>query len=848
MNPKEITGNEVPPEMKEYPSFPSYFNYLLLILPSVFGLLWIWCYSQSKTFFSTYPDSIYIYLINGTNIAGGNLDIGHFDNPGTPVHWLGGLIIYIVHLFAGKHAVYEDVLADPEFYLRFCVSFFALLLLIIVYLSGRLILRHTGNLAQALLFQLLPVCSFFVTQYLLLVRMCPENLMIAVLVYYFAFLWVLSYKRDFFPGSAYGRKSHLLFFSFISALLLTTKMTCLPFLVVPFFFLKKRWQKAAFVILTIIIGGIILYPVWPKLPEMFGWFTQLATHSGKYGNGAAGVSMQALLSNLVLLFEHEAFFTVGYFLLLAVLVAALTRKKQKTQLFRFMLACWLICTAQLALASKQFGYHYLIAAQLSVIPAIVAGYYLWNSLRENKKIITGLFVLCICWFGFKVSRSVPAYTRVNKIYQSSIEARKYDGLPRIITTGYQGACFIESGIRFGASYGGPDYFASDYFLRKQYPYSSFYDMNRAEHIIRQWDVNYRPYDYFRDKPRVLVYFINMQENEEWNELKNMTDGLGSFVQIRLTEKNPETAEHFYMIETDTAKMRMHYVKTVEQYYDFERTNKDNTSFVSADGTCTIGEVKTRSDENPFSGKYSIKIPPGQYTCCVTFDADPGDAVEVAVKYHAPDRPVGIILSAEQPGTLDFNSESIMGEEADGWKRSSLKATVPLTFSGKRLNLCLYYFGHRECYADDLDIKIMKSGHPSGYEAPSWLGDLHSFVLKAEGGKYVGIGENGILAANQDDEAKAGRFEKTDLGNGWIAFKASNGKYVSADRMRGSVLFANRSAAAGWESFRISGDDLHAVHLETTEGMFVCSDHSSGDRLTGDKFRASTWETFEVIKK
>jgi len=838
-----------PSAIAEYPAFPRWQGYLLLTLPLVFCLMWLYCYYQSKTFFCTYPDSIYIYLINGTSIASGNTDIGHYDNPGTPVHLLGALIVYIVHLFSGKGIVYEDVLADPEFYLRFCAGTFGLMLIGSVYFGARLILKHTGNLLLALFFQLLPVCSFFTVHYLLLVRMCPEDLIIAVLICYYAFLWVLCYKRDKLPGSAFGSRSHLLLFSFVSALLVTTKMTCLPFLIIPLFFLPKFSQKFWYVLLTTALGAIMIYPIWPKLPEMYEWFTRLATHSGKYGQGQAGVSTDTLVSNLVKLFRHDLFFSAGYFILIAGLIIGLVKKKHKKNFYRLMLGFWIICTVQLALASKQFGYHYLIASQMLIIPGLAAMYYMLEIRQSVKTGYVG-FGLCLVVFGVKVSEGLDFYPGSNKIYESSIEAKKYKNIPKIITTGYQGACFVESGIRFGASYGGRYYHNSNYFLRHQYPNSYFYDMQEPQNLVRKWDMPLTPGQFFVGKPQVLVYFIQMQKNEELNVISRITSGLDSIIKsIRLDRYNEATGESFYMLEIDTLKARPHYFGTTRYSYDFETLDAAQVAFLPAGGSPGIGEAATASTEKHVSGTHSIKLPPGQYTCCTSFNAEPGDAFDISVKSYSPDRPVGIALStAEHPEFFDNNSEVIVSDAGDGWQTISLKAVVPADCPERRLNFCLYYFGFKEAYADDLDIVISKRNLVKAEPVPAGLADIRKFILKASGGNYIALNADKRLAAVQPDASKAEVFEKVELGDGSFALRASNGMYVCDVRDNSSRLYADRKEAKAWESFRFIGTELSAVNIKSSQGMFVCSDHSTNDGLAADKIRASTWETFEVIKK
>src|ERR1700749_3474361 len=90
-------------------------GWLLFILPLVYGALaWLY-YRLSINFYSTYPDSTYIYFTNGINIASGHFKLGHYHNPGTTAHWLAGIVFFFTHLFFGKGNIIEDALNRPEF-------------------------------------------------------------------------------------------------------------------------------------------------------------------------------------------------------------------------------------------------------------------------------------------------------------------------------------------------------------------------------------------------------------------------------------------------------------------------------------------------------------------------------------------------------------------------------------------------------------------------------------------------------------------------------------------------------------------------------------------------------------
>ena len=685
------------------------FRIELLIIPVIYGVLSFYGLSQNKFFFTTYPDSIYIYLINGTNIAAGNFAIGHYDNPGTPVHLLAGLIIKITHIFAGNGGnVYKDVFSNPEFYLNVCVRVMLFLLLTSIYITARFVYKHTQNITLAFLFQLLPICSFFTIHYLLLVRICPENLIILCLVYYYAFLFVLSWLRE--QNSTINYKEYIVFFSFISALLITTKMICLPLLIFPLFYIEKLQKKIVFIILTLLFALIILMPVWGQFRAMYHWFTGLATHSGNYGQGNGGINVQELFSNMSALLHHEYFFTIGYIVLSVSIVIGFMKRKWNNYFFKFTLASFIVCTSQLILASKQFGFHYLIPSQLLIIPAYISVFKTYSFKLKEKYFLIILFVICASWFTFKTNQSLNGTRQENYIYQSFISSKKYSNIPKIITTGYQGSCFNESALRFGACYGGPSFHYPNYVLKNIYPNSFFYDLHLSENTVDWWDIKFTPLEFFQNHPQAIVYFIRMDEESEMKMINKLVNGFEDAVkEIKVLEYNPLTNERFYSVVIDENKLNLSYDKTEKIVFDFESQTIDHSLFISGDKNNTINGVEFTSTQKSFSKNRSILIPQNAHACYNTLVLNPGDLLNISVKCNSQDRPAALTISAAaNPGVFIKSSEVIVEDLGNGWREINLYTIIPLNDSVRNMNFCLYYWGKKKCYVDDLEITIKRN--------------------------------------------------------------------------------------------------------------------------------------------
>jgi hypothetical protein len=499
--------------------------------------------------------------------------------------------------------------------------------------------------------------------------------------------------------------------------------------------------------------------------------------------------------------------------------------------------------------AKHFSHHYILPSKLLIIPGTVAGFICLVNWKPSKMISYSLLVIGSLFLIFKSIPSVLTYKDGNKVYESFLESKKYSELPKIITTGYQGSSFPESAIRFGACYGGGNFYSNFYFLRKQYPHSYFFDLQLPFNYVKWWDVKLMPVELLAKNPKILIYFRGEEEAREMQMINGFIAGFENAVQsVDLVENKKETGERFYMLNIDTSKINSPNVGKIKIEYDFERRAADQLSFISKDGKFNLGDAKMVTGEQHFSGNNSVKLFNNQYICCTNFAADPGDEFQISVNYFAKDRPVGIALSSNNPSFFDKSSETIINDYGNGWKQAGVSGIIPNDFPENEVRFCLYYYGHDVCYADDLSIVIKKSGKRKKEMADTTLNELHKFILKADDGKYITLTSDLHLIDDQTDESKAEVFERIDLGNGQIAIKASNGQFVCDERNEKTGLIANRKVPQNWETFRITGNELNRINIKSSAGMYVSVDHSSNNILIANKSQASSWETFEVIKK
>ncbi len=671
-------------------------QFLFFALPIIYGILSVCFLYHLKAIYASFPDGIYCYLISGIDIASGKFNVGLFEHPGATVEWLSGGILFFIHLFTNNGTIYESVLSIPEFYLKIFSIVVTTIFLFVVYQSGKLIYKNSGDVRLALFFQLIPVSAYLGIQNF--VFLIPEGLIICILTYYSALLWVWTGDK--------GRADFWIF-SLITALLITTKITCLPFIIVPFFFIRKFSVIIKYFFATVVFSGLLLFPIWNRLPEMFSWFYRLATHSGIYGLGKEQVvDVSSFGPNLVNIFSTELFFSFGYALITLGVIAGAVLKKWENSYFRLSLAFWIISSVQIVLTAKHFSFHYILVPQLLVIPSLFAIFRFLGIGFSNKVVFSSAFALCAFYLIYNNALSASIYNDGNRLYELSLTAKKYASFPKIITTSFEGSCYPESALHLGEAYGGKYFSPGHAYLRSHYPNTYFYSIQGD--FFQFWDQTISSSEIIENHEKVLIYFLQKDEQTERNIISKIAAGRESLIKkIQLLEHNNSTGEDFYLLQVDTSLASHLYTVTERVNCDFEKKRSDNLAFVSSSPEFTFPNAESQSAEQHYSGNYSVKIPPGNYACCTSFTVNAGDALDIKVNNLSTENPVCLILSAADGKVFYKSSVNISKELSKGWKQINLKAEIPTGYPDKTVKFCLYNYGSSISYVDDLIFLISK---------------------------------------------------------------------------------------------------------------------------------------------
>jgi hypothetical protein len=368
-------------------------------------------------------------------------------------------------------------------------------------------------------------------------------------------------------------------------------------------------------------------------------------------------------------------------------------KKWRNPDYKLLLVLGIVITLQGMLTIKHYSYHYLLPSQLLIIPGVLAAWATFIKFKPSRILLFGIPLVCGVWLLYNTFQSATIFKNGNRMYESGEIARKYSDMPRIITTAFQESSFVESALHYATSYAGKYPYMYFYILRTKYPHSYFYDLSTL--TLKWFERNITIPELFEKYPRLLIYLPNMEETAAKNTINRIIAGNESVVSsITLDDYNKATGERFYILSIDTSKTQHHFSEKEIVKYDFEQQGQDYSALLSSD--------------RHTSGFNSIRLVKDQYACCRTFAVKPGDKVEISVNNYATGRrPGGISLTSPSPGFFDKTSESIEYDYKSGWKKLLCTGTIPDNYPDKEVKFCLFNWGDKPTWFDDLSIVISK---------------------------------------------------------------------------------------------------------------------------------------------
>ena len=230
--------------------------------------------ARGPEWLGTNHDPTYTYLLSALAIAEG-APPGHVDHPGTPVQTGGALVLRLAHrLFGGRTALAEDVLGCPEMYLGLLAGLLTGLYCTLLWTSGRVLLRVTGDLGTALAGQAAPFASVLVA--LELPTFKPEPLLLSIGA---AVATLVACTLDGRPP----RARLVLALGVLGGVGIATKVTAAPLLAVPLVLAAGFRQRAAALAVAAAAFAAATAPAWPRAGDFLAFQWRVATRRGMYG-------------------------------------------------------------------------------------------------------------------------------------------------------------------------------------------------------------------------------------------------------------------------------------------------------------------------------------------------------------------------------------------------------------------------------------------------------------------------------------------------------------------------------------------------------------------------------------
>jgi hypothetical protein len=435
-------------------------------------------------------DPDYSYLMNGLEVLT-FYPPSYISHPGTSLIMLTtlvNLVTWLVTLPFHRQGLFTDVLSKPEIYLTAINAVLVLGIAAAAFWFALRIRRASGSVAAALTGQVSQLLSF--PAMIALNRVAPEPLLLASTLVLAGLLTPLAFGKGESLRWIAAAVGIVLGFS------IATKITALPLLpsllLLPDWALRKRagwFALAALVFFTL--------PAAHHYPLMLWWFTGMATHSGSYMAGPAGLPpLATLISDAVLLFQQAPELFIA---LLAYMVVALFGPRP---LRRLMVVSALVVAAQILMVVKQPSTRYLVpaVAMMALANAAIAAHIL--SRRVFPAIAAALvamvagfchnFLTTAAW-----AQDNRAVYRANQNLMQSISGSGCAVVP------YYEAPLMLYDLDFGNQYAGSR-FGRD--LQRLYPRAFTYDWARQSFMFFGTNISLAEFQ-ARLAPAKCIYLV-----------------------------------------------------------------------------------------------------------------------------------------------------------------------------------------------------------------------------------------------------------------------------------------------------------------------------------------------------
>lgn len=673
--------------------------FILLLLPTVFSFVGI---NFQRAYYANDPD--YIYLMNALCINRGK-DVGHIDNPGTPVMELAALVIYVHHSFdpEEQEPLAISVIRNPEKYVEIVRQFFIFLISLIMTLVGWKIFFYFKSIWPAMVFQITPFLSVNVLEHAW-TKVSPEPilLLISFIFTLIIFIFYFDERKD--------RYRYVLIFTLLSGFGLATKATFLPLIIVPFFLLKGWKKNLVYVIGFIATFFIFTSPAHNEYPRMFRWFRGLIAHKGIYGKGEKGlIDVESYFSSLGQIISNNLPFVIGLLILLVLTIRFSIRKnKRKNETTNWsQRVSWALIfsgVSGILLVAKHYHANHYLMPLLGITGLIYIFVFVRiKELFPNRKILPILSITFIVMFSFVfLSFQVPVlqnkydgYVKTNREYEEveKIIHCNYPDYSQLIY--YPDALNVGSALKFGNGYSKLN---NQSILEKVYP--DFYFLNVFDRRLEGWSepvVTEKVVQTFGYKillkGRPLIHEDYLLVNSLGLPFKPVFEG---------------RFQSIYLL--DTTEMMGSLKDEAVRYKEIITCGAETVSFDKQyfqNGSRHFSSPETQTTDIVHTGVYAVKLDNlNKYALHYNLEnCKPGQTIELSVWRNPADRNGFLVAALEDDSAFYMSSNNAVLTDRNGWQKLTLDFVIPDVCANQTLSFYLWNRAEDIIYFDDFAIKI-----------------------------------------------------------------------------------------------------------------------------------------------
>ncbi len=505
--------------------------------------------------------------------------------------------------------------------------------------------------------------------------------------------------------------STLLLVAFLSGLIVATKISAAPVLLLPFFLIHGWKKRGLYLFFSLLSFVFWVFPVLHKLENFFNFIVLLFTHTGQYGTGEAGlIDWTVFRANLKEIILQEFPFTLHLALLFIAWIFIVVKKKSK----QLALLSGMTLTSLIAVlvVARQHSFHYLIPVYSLMMPLQLLFWHKNLALNNRMKlnslqlqlIITAAIILVFTRlsvnYHFFPGLKAPV-AQTEKIIQD-----QFNGKYIVLTEGSNGTAFLGPAQHFGLAYTG---------TRKRAEYSKI--LFSKEEIPYLWIPSHglmlrngpkMTAEPFAQHPYIYLYNRSSKVALARERIYKVVEEshLGKYLTLENVYENPLSGEVIVRSVNDTAAIRKFLQPIDIISVGMEFLSEDGTKFKDEHQTLLFAGAEWRCNETAFEGNYSVKLmQDNPYSLQHFFTAGPGDRFRISVWQKTFSGELAHIVATSSTGANPFTKTSPLEHFPDGqWHQTTLEIELPLAYPDSALSVFLFYTGKDSVWADNLSVE------------------------------------------------------------------------------------------------------------------------------------------------